>query len=73
MKLSIEFDEYEAALLRKARKELIIIAKRKGNKPPTLKEVVKGAVRMGVHSVYGPDFVSEDLLSKMQFDELGGD
>lgn len=70
VKLNVQFDEYEAALLKKARRDLTAIAKRKGEKPPTLKDVVRGSVRMGVHAVYGEDYVSDDLLDGTQYAEL---
>lgn len=70
VKISVQFDEYEAALLRRAKKELTIVAKRKGNKPPSIRDVVRGAVRMGIHSIYGEEFVSDDLLEQSAFGEL---
>jgi hypothetical protein len=70
VKVSVDFDQYETTLLQKVRRELTTIAKRKGNKPPTLKEVVRGAVRMGVHAVYGEEYVSDNLLDQTQHTDL---
>ena len=70
MKLSVQFDEYEAALLRKAKRELTVMAKRNGQKPPNIRDVVRGAVRMGVHAIYGENYVSDDLLDRVEHTEL---
>ena len=70
VKLRIEFDDYESALLRKARRELTVIAKRNGKTPPTMKDVVRGSVRMGVHAVYGEEYITDNLLDQVQHADL---
>jgi len=52
------------------RRELTIMAKRKGNKPPRLHEIVKGSVRRGIHATYGEDYISGDILDRTDYREL---
>lgn len=72
MKITIYFDEYEEALLRKARKDLAHVAKKHGKEPPTMKKVVRGAVRMGVHAIYGEDYLAKGLLDPTEHRHLLG-
>jgi hypothetical protein len=67
VRVTVVFDEYEASLLKKVRQELKAIANRNGKKPPNLKDIVRGAVRMGVHAVYGEDFVTNDIVSRANY------
>jgi hypothetical protein len=70
VKLTIEFDEYEAALIRKARKELTAVAKAKGDTPPSYKQIARGAVRMGIHAIFGDKYVADDLLAQNSHPDL---
>lgn len=70
MKVSVQFDDYESALIRRVRRELTAAAKRKGEKPPKLHDIVRGAVRMGVHAIYGENYVADDLLDPTKHPDL---
>lgn len=70
MRLTIDFDGYETALIRKARKDLLSVAKKKGKPAPSMKDVARGAVRMGIHAIYGEEYVSQDLLDQTVHDDL---
>lgn len=72
MKVTVNFDSYELALLSLARRELTTLAKKKGEKPPKLADVVKGAVRVGVHTIFGEDCAASELVESIQRTELAG-
>lgn len=69
----VTFDNYELALLRKLKKELTIAAKRRGEKGPAMADVIRGAVRTGIHTVYGADYVYKEMLTEEEFQRLVGD
>lgn len=66
----VEFGPYELALLRKLRRELAAQYRARGKKPPSVSDVIRGAFRTGVHSVYGEDYVYTELLSEERLMEL---
>ena len=67
-RLFVEFDQYEIALLNATRKRMIQQYRARGKKPPSLQDVIRGAVRVALHLLEGENavFDPEELRSLLE-------
>lgn len=66
----VDLSSYEARLVEKLHTDLKEMAKKRKAKIPTLQDVLAGAIRTGIHAVYGSDYLYTELLSEETMREL---
>ncbi len=69
----ISIGEYELRLVDKVTRQLQEQAKANGEPVPTPNAVINGLLRTAVHTVYGNDYLYDQLLGEETFRELMAD
>lgn len=68
----IELDPYEAKLLNKLWRDLKSQAQQRGKRVQDKKALICACIRTAIHTVYGEDYLHEELLSAERFRDLMG-
>lgn len=66
----IQFDSYEAKLLRRLKRDLDAQARARGELSQGMQGLIRGCVRTAIHMVYGDPMVYNELLDKEEFRRL---